>query len=241
MSRYLRPADLARATGLSTQSVRTYETLGFLPPVARSSTGHRQYDQRHLRAIEAARVMQVGYGWMPALQIMRRLHQGDIILALELVDARHAELHAGRREIEEILAALRLALEQDDGRGHGSGVKREDPVRVAAAAHSIGVPTSSLRFWEQAGLIHPKRDTQNRYRLYDRTQVRNLRVISTLRQANYSLERIATVLTELGQGRPESTLAAIRHHRAELIERSRCCAAATAAFWDYLNCLEEGR
>jgi len=39
MSRYLRPADLARATGLSTQSVRTYETLGFLPPEAQPVIG----------------------------------------------------------------------------------------------------------------------------------------------------------------------------------------------------------
>src|SRR5947209_5205835 len=106
----LRPIDLARSAGLSAQSVRKYEQLGFLPPAERGPTGHRRYGPRHLRAIRAARAMQAGYGWEPALRIMQCVHRGDFVGALELVDARHAELHGSRRRVDETLDALRAAL-----------------------------------------------------------------------------------------------------------------------------------
>lgn len=180
--------------------------------------------------------MQAGYGWLPALHIMRCVHRGDLTAAMELVDARHAELHAGRREVEETLAALRATLT-------AAGIAREsrghEPLRVGEAARLVGVRVSALRFWEQVGLLQPQRDASSRYRLYDREQIHRLRIIVLLRQAGYAPERIAQVLAALGDGRPQSALAAIERRRTELTERSRRCAAATAAFWDYVSSRED--
>jgi len=39
----LRPIDLARATGISVQQVRNYESWGLLPPTSRSKSGYRLY------------------------------------------------------------------------------------------------------------------------------------------------------------------------------------------------------
>src|SRR5436305_7726424 len=109
MTMQLRPVDLARAVGVSAQTVRQYEALGFVPPAKRSPTGHRVYSPRHLQALRTARAMADGYGWQPALHIMRLIHQGDPVAALAAIDARHAELHQGRHDIEQTLAALRAA------------------------------------------------------------------------------------------------------------------------------------
>jgi DNA-binding transcriptional MerR regulator len=217
---------------VSAQSVRKYEDLGFLPPAQRSASGHRRYGQRHLEAILAARAMQAGYGWLPALHIMQCVHQGDLAAALELIDARHAEVHAGRREVEDTLTALRDTLATEQPFHPGSGA--HEPLRVGDVARLVGVRVSALRFWEQVGLLQPRRDPASGYRLYDREQIRRLRIIVLLRRAGYRPERIATVLAAIGTGNPQSALAAIERRSAELAERSRRCAAATAAFWGYV-------
>ncbi|NUT49982.1 MAG: MerR family DNA-binding transcriptional regulator, partial [Saccharothrix sp.] len=43
----LRPVDLARAAGISTQQVRNYLDAGVLPPAGRSPAGYRVFDARH--------------------------------------------------------------------------------------------------------------------------------------------------------------------------------------------------
>ena len=44
--RYLTIAEMARVSGLSTDTLRWYEREGILPRVGRSSTGHRRYSER---------------------------------------------------------------------------------------------------------------------------------------------------------------------------------------------------
>src|SRR5262245_18157671 len=42
-ARYLRPSELARLTGVSTDSLRVYERRGLLPRARRSANGYREY------------------------------------------------------------------------------------------------------------------------------------------------------------------------------------------------------
>ncbi|KIX73216.1 MerR family transcriptional regulator, partial [Streptomyces sp. MBRL 601] len=46
----LRPVDLARAHGLSTQAVRNYEEAGILPAAGRTRSGYRVYTPLHAAA-----------------------------------------------------------------------------------------------------------------------------------------------------------------------------------------------
>src|SRR5215469_1015266 len=62
----VRPIDLARAVGVSPQTIRGYERVGFLPPAERTPTGQRRYGPHHAQAIQAARTMIAGYGWQRA-------------------------------------------------------------------------------------------------------------------------------------------------------------------------------
>jgi len=58
----LRPIDVARATGISVQQGRNYESWGFLPPASQSKSGYRLSTQQHLAALTTARSLIGGCG-----------------------------------------------------------------------------------------------------------------------------------------------------------------------------------
>lgn len=232
----MRPIDLARAVGVSPQTIRGYERVGFLPPAERTPTGQRRFGPRHAQAIQTARTMIAGYGWQNALEIMRAAHQGDQAGMLALVDARHAALARRRQEIDEVLAALRTLRRIEAEQEAPAPARRGQPaLTIGEAARQVGVRPSAIRFWEMQGLLQPERDRDSRYRRYRPEQMRRLHMIVLLRNGGYGFEAIRSVLAELSAGAPEQALAAIEGRREELIAASRRCMAATAALWDYLQ------
>ncbi len=232
----VRPIDLARAVGVSPQTIRGYERVGFLPPAERTPTGQRRYGPRHMQAIQAARTMIAGYGWERALEIMSAAHQGDLAGMLARVDARHADLARRRQEIDEVLAALQTLRYLEAGQAAPAPGRRDQPaLTIGEAARQVGVRASAIRFWETQGLLQPERDRDSRYRRYRPEQVRRLHMIVLLRNGGYGFEAIRSVLVELSAGKPEQALAAIEGRREELIAASQRCMAATAALWGYLQ------
>ncbi len=230
----LRTIDLAKAAGLSVQQVRNYEAWGFLPEVPRSAKGYRLYTPLHLRAMRVARTLIAGYGWQKALSAMRATHRGEEQAALAVVDSRHAELDRGRREVEETLRTLQAVSEAME-EGSETWRRERKGLRVGEAAKRVGVRVSALRFWEERGLLTPRRDEESGYRVYDEGQMLRLRVVALLRQAGYDFDAIRGVLDELAAGRPERALRGVERRREEIAAASRACAAATGAFWAYLS------
>lgn len=235
----LRPVDLARAVGLSSQSVRVYERLGFLPTSQRSVSGHRRYETVHLRAIEASRLMQAGYGWQSALTVMKHVHAGELEDALVVVDGCHARLHAQRQQVAQVLQALRIVFTSTNPPGGHRWSWRQRPLYSGDVARMVGVTVPSVRFWEARGLLHPQRERSSGYRVYNREQITRLQVIALLRDAGYDLEKIGEVLSQLGDGRPEQALQAVERRRADLALASRRCMEATAALNEYVHYREE--
>ena len=231
---YWHPVDLARAVGVSAQTVRIYEQVGFLPPAARSATGYRRYEARHMRALQAARLMVTGYGWKPALYIMRYVHEGEVDAAAAMVDACHAALHQSRHETMATLTALRGAttsLLDDNSKQSCPGL----PLMISAVARRVGVRVSTVRSWEKHGLVRPRRDSTSDYRLYDAAEVGRVQVIALLRHGGYGFDAIRPVLTALATGHPEQAAHAAERRLTEVAEESRRCSAATAAFWTYIE------
>jgi DNA-binding transcriptional MerR regulator len=229
----LRPIDLARAAGISAQAVRNYEQLGFLPPAERGSQGYRQYGPQHLQAILAARTMIAGFGWEHALHIMQAIHRNDLTTALALIDARHASIHASRREVETMLQALQAISTELPPATDAPGSKKL--LSIGEAARRVGVRVSAIRFWEEQGLVRPARDKSSQYRLYDEQQVRLLQIVTLLRKSGYNLEATRTVLSRLATGTPQQALQAARQRLNDLSAASRRCAEATAAAWQYMR------
>lgn len=82
----MRPADLAREHGISTQAVRNYEQSGFLPPADRTPSGYRVYTEVHAAALRAFIALIPAFGHARAGQIMNFVHAGsldDVLLTID--------------------------------------------------------------------------------------------------------------------------------------------------------------
>lgn len=221
---------------MSVQTVRSYEAWGLIPRAERGSHGYRLYTPHHLQALRVARLMIEGFGWQSAQRIMQALHEGNQSLAWAVIDARHAAIHQQRCEVEETLRGLRNISPFISPRApREQGKVRSQKLRVGEAAQRVGVQASTLRFWEEQGLVHPSHERGSRYRCYDEEQLTLLRTIALLRKANYPLEAIRPVLMQVAQGDPEQSLAAAEQHLKELAETTTRCVKATAALWKYLE------
>lgn len=232
VSQPLRTSDLARAAGISVQQVRNYEASQFIPPAERSPAGYRLYTETHLAALKTARGLLDGYGWQHSRAIMQAVHQGNLPAALALIDERHAEIARKRAQVEETLAALRVLAAQP---APATAVRPVSRWRIGEAAAAVGVRVSALHFWEQQGLLQPSREPGSRYRLYDETQMRRLRVVALLREAAYNFPAIHTALNELAAGRPERAIAAVEKRRADFARTSWACLTGISSFQAYIS------
>ncbi|MBA2808196.1 MerR family transcriptional regulator [Streptomyces sp. KM273126] len=247
----LRPVDLARLAGISTQQIRNYEQAGVLPPAPRSTSGYRTFDDVHRRALLSYRALAKGYGPVTATEIMRTVHSGDVPGALALVDAAHAALHEERvslRTAGEALETLAEEARAEKARAEGTGAgaggagkprrsQRPGPdLRIGEVAALLGVRTSALRVWESAGLLTPGREHGTAYRHYSPADVRDARLIQTLRRSHYLLDQIRPLLEDLHRtGGSEALHEAIAARRAALTERTTAMLAGAGQLHAYLT------
>lgn len=84
-----------------------------------------------------------------------------------------------------------------------------------------GVSKRNIRFYEKEGLLLPKRNSENGYRVYDENDIWRIKVIKMLRMLDMPLEEIQGVLEE---NRPLSE--AIANQQAELERKAKELQAA---------------
>ncbi|NLU74245.1 MerR family transcriptional regulator [Streptomyces sp. HNM0575] len=234
----LRPVDLARAAGVSAQQIRNYEASGVLPPASRTDSGYRVFTEPHRGALLAYRALSDGHGPHAAQAIMHAVHDGDLPLALALVDEGHAALHEQRRSLRETAAALEAVAGQDPGayRMTRSGM------RIGEVAAHVGVRTSALRVWEEAGLLTPGRDPATGYRRYGAREIRDARLVAMLRRSRYPLPRIVDVLDGLRRtGSTDALRAAVAQRREELDRRARAMLEGAARLHAYTDGAGQGQ
>ena len=71
--------------------------------------------------------------------------------------------------------------------------------RTAEVAAIIGIHPNTVRFYEEWGLITKPEREKNGYRVYTEEDIQRLKVIRSLRCANYSLESILRMLRQLSR------------------------------------------
>jgi DNA-binding transcriptional MerR regulator len=224
---HLRPVDLARGHGLSTQAVRNYEAAGILPPAARTPHGYRTYTPRHAWALRAFLALVPGHGHQTAAAIMRAVNRGAEEEALRIIDESHARLLDDRRTLQAVEAALRDIGPVPQDRGE---------TFVGPLARRLGIRPATLRRWERAGLVQPRRDPRTGYRVYRAADVRDARLVHQLRRGGYLLEQIAPLIAQVrtagGVAPLESMLA---DWRSRLAARARAMLTGAAALDAYLG------
>jgi DNA-binding transcriptional MerR regulator len=242
----LRPVDLARGHGLSTQAVRNYEEAGILPVADRTPTGYRTYTSLHAGALRAFLALVPGHGHQTATSIMRAVNQGAVDEAFRLIDDSHAQLLDDRRTLQTVESALRdleptAAPEPDatSGPDVASGPDASSgPVDrfIGPLAEELGIRPATLRKWERAGLVRPRRDPLTGYRVYDESDVRDARLAHQLRRGGYLLEQIAPLIAQVrSAGGLEPLEAALSDWRGRVSARGRAMLTGAAELEAYLR------
>ncbi|MFD3530043.1 TioE family transcriptional regulator [Streptomyces sp. NPDC058664] len=225
----LRPVDLARVHGLSTQAVRNYEEAGILPAADRTPAGYRAYTPLHARALSAFLALVPGHGHQAAASIMRAVNEGAVDEAFRVVDESHAQLLDDRRTLQAVESALR-DLEPTAPAPEPGGTF------IGPLAEQLGLRPATLRKWERAGLVRPRRDPRTGYRVYDEADVRDARLAHQLRRGGYPLERIAPLLARVREaGGLEPLEAAMGDWHGRLSTRGRAMLAGAAELDAYLR------
>jgi MerR family mercuric resistance operon transcriptional regulator len=65
---------------------------------------------------------------------------------------------------------------------------------IGQLARAAGVPTTTLRFYERAGLVHPTSRANNQYRLYTEQTLQIIRFIRAAQAAGLTLDDVRTLL-----------------------------------------------
>ncbi|MEU5373719.1 TioE family transcriptional regulator [Streptomyces sp. NPDC005951] len=233
----LRPVDLARRHGLSTQAVRNYEAAGILPAARRTAHGYRTYSPLHADALGSFLALVPGHGHATATGIMRAVNRDEPAEAFRLIDESHAQLLEDRRTLDAVERALRdlrpgAVPAPDDGTAHGA-------LFVGPLAGRLGIRPATLRKWERAGIVSPRRDPRTGYRVYDAADIRDAALAHQLRRGGYRLERIAPLISQVrAAGGPEPLAAALDDWHARLAVRGRAMLTGAAELDAYLRARE---
>ncbi|MFB7737241.1 TioE family transcriptional regulator [Streptomyces sp. NPDC056112] len=230
----LRPVDLARGHGLSTQAIRNYEEAGILPTAGRTPHGYRTYTSLHVGALRAFVALVPGHGHRTATSIMRAVNEGAADEAFRLIDESHAQLLDDRRTLRAVERALR-DLEPTTA-SEPTAVSGPGGTFIGPLAEKLGIRPATLRTWERAGLVRPRRDPRTGYRVYDEADVRDARLTHQLRRGGYLLEQIAPLIAQVrAAGGLEPLEAALSDWHGRLSARGRAMLTGAAELEAYLR------
>ncbi|MFH8795978.1 TioE family transcriptional regulator [Streptomyces sp. NPDC017941] len=231
--KYLRPFDLAREHGISTQAVRNYERDGFLPAAGRTPSGYRTYTETHATALRAYLALVRAHGYAVGGQIMRALNDGELDAALTAVDRGHAQLLRDRGTLDAVGQAV---ADLTSGAGAAEHAPLGGaPLSIGELARRLGVTAATLRNWEAAGILAPAREPVTGHRSYGAQDVRDAELTHLLRRGGYPLEHIRTVVVQIRTaGGTQALSAALDDWRRRLTARGVAMLDAAARLSGYL-------
>lgn len=196
-------AEIAHSIGIHPNTVRLYEELGLIPKPAREANGYRVFTDFHMEQFKLARTalkveVQQNGPRKQAIDIIKVSASGNFDRAVFLTDRYLQQIKREQRNAEEAIAITEKLLSDDNQEVDNAILTRKE------AADYLQISMDSLRNWEMNGLLTVKRK-QNGYRIYTAEDVRRLKIIRSLRCANYSLAAILRMLSTL-ENNPEADI-----------------------------------
>lgn len=188
--------EVAAIIGIHPNTVRLYEKLELIPKPERLSNGYRVFTDFH---IEQCRLVRIAFK-VEVLQnglrkkitkMIKASAAGDFDSAILLINEYLKQINQERINAEEAITIVTQLLSGSE-QSHTQCLKRKEVSKV------LDISMDTLRNWEMNGLLTVKRK-DNGYRVYTDDDIRRLKVIRSLRCANYSLEAILRLLQQLSQ------------------------------------------
>lgn len=187
-------SSVAKLIGIHPNTVRLYEEWGFITTPIRKENGYRVFTQLHIYQFMFARsalqieVLQNGLR-KKVINIIRVVADCDFDKALKLTDEYILQINS---EISNANEAVNIVQEMysDKTLQNAHQWKRNDVSLL------LGITMDTFRNWEMNGLLTIKRK-KNGYRVYTDDDINRLKIIRTLKCANYSLSAILRMLNAL--------------------------------------------
>lgn len=168
----IRPIDIARRLNISTSTLRLYEKKGLVPTVSRSSTGYRIYTEMHLAYFICIREMSPAFDLNFIARVLKEVKGGHIDAALWIANKAQADLwnekQTYKKTVEILLNNKFNTLSSKDK-------------SISEVSKETGIPVTTIRYWEKAGLLFPKRNEENKYRIYTKEHTRQLLTLNAIK------------------------------------------------------------
>lgn len=188
-------SEVAKMIGIHANTVRLYEEWGLIPKAERKANGYRVFTDFHMEQFRLARtafqieVLQNGLR-KKIVETVKASAKKDFNKALVLANEYLSQLQKEERNAEEAIRITRQILDGKELSETPLCLKRKE------ASEYLNISMDTLRNWELNGLMRIKRK-QNGYRYYTDEDIKRLKIIRSLRCANYSLEAILRMLHAL--------------------------------------------
>jgi len=196
-------SEIAHSIGIHPNTVRLYEELELIPKPERKENGYRIFTDFHMEQIKFARialkveVLQNGLR-KQAITIIKTSALGNFGKAICMTKYYLQQIRNEQRNAEEAIAITEKLL-LGDSQETGTTF-----LTIKETADYLQISIDALRNWEMNGLFTVKRK-QNGYRVYGEEDIRRLKIIRSLRCANYSLSAILRMLNTLSRN-PEADI-----------------------------------
>ena len=188
--------QIAKMAGLHPNTVRLYEEWGLIQKPERKENGYRVYTDVHVRQfVLVKKALQI--------EVLQAGLRKRMIRAVKL-----SAVYRWEEAIELVGEYIRIAKQEMEHAKEAAGLCEtlyQQPERAgvfykrAQAAKELGLTIDTIRNWEMNGLLTVKRK-ENGYRVYDSSDMNRLKIIRSLRCANYSLAAILRMLNRLESG-----------------------------------------
>jgi DNA-binding transcriptional MerR regulator len=198
-------ADIAQIIGVHPNTVRLYEEYELIPKPERKQNGYRVFTDFHVDQFKLARtafeveVLQNGLR-KKAVDIIKLSAKREFDKSIYLAEGYLFQIKKEQVNAEEAIAIVKRILSDNDDANEAGKLF----LTRKEAADYLQVTIDTLRNWEMNGLMTIKRK-QNGYRVYTGEDIKRLKVIRSLRCANYSLAAILRMLKALSRD-PETNL-----------------------------------
>jgi DNA-binding transcriptional MerR regulator len=196
-------SEVAHTIGIHPNTVRLYEELGLIPKAERKVNGYRVFTDFHIEQIKLARialeveVLQKGLR-KQAISIIKTSSLGKFNEAFYLTEDYIEKIRNEQKNAEEAIEITQKLLSSKVQEIGTKYFTRKE------AADYLNVSIDALRNWEMNGLLKVKRK-ENGYRVYRDEDLKLLKIIRSLRCANYSLSAILRMLNVLDRN-PEADI-----------------------------------
>lgn len=191
-------SEVAKIMGVHVNTVRMYEKLALIPQAQRKANGYRVFTELHVDQFRLARkafqieLLQNGLR-KKIISAVKSSARGDYDLALCLTNEYIAGVRAEQKNAAEAVKIVKQLLSGDIS-DNGVTMKRKE------TSEYLGITMDTMRNWEMNGLLRVKRK-ENGYRVYTDDDIRRLKIIRSLKCANYSLAAILRMLNALSSGK----------------------------------------